>query len=129
MLFEAPLAAGLLGAFVQAVGGRAVLREASVLVDTLGEEGLVARRPIAEDPHLADAVGRAALRQDGGRARAHAAGCPTPPAAASCPRRPCGPQRFSRTGAAVWGFCGTMPPPPRRPRTTPRPPPPRARAR
>ena len=37
VLFEAPLAAGLLGAFVQAVSGGALYRKTSFLVDSLGK--------------------------------------------------------------------------------------------
>ncbi|MBR7513797.1 hypothetical protein KC219_26925, partial [Mycobacterium tuberculosis] len=37
VLFEAPLAAGLLGAFVQAVSGGALYRKSTFLLDTLGK--------------------------------------------------------------------------------------------
>ena len=40
MLFESPLAAGLLGGFVQAISGGALYRKSSFLLDSLGKQVL-----------------------------------------------------------------------------------------
>src|SRR5260364_401260 len=50
VLFEAPLAAGLLGAFVRAVSGVALYRRASFLVDRLGERIFAPHIQIHEAP-------------------------------------------------------------------------------
>jgi len=59
VLFEAPLAAGLLGAFVQAVSGGALYRKSTFLLDTLGKQVFPSHIQIVEDPHLVGAVGSA----------------------------------------------------------------------
>jgi PmbA protein len=51
VLFEAPLAAGLLGAYVQATSGGALYRKASFLPDSLGQPVLAAHLDVDEDPH------------------------------------------------------------------------------
>ncbi len=50
VLFEAPLACGLLGHFVQATSGGALYRRASFLVDSLGEQLFPQHVDIVEDP-------------------------------------------------------------------------------
>lgn len=67
MLFEAPLAAGLLGAFVQAVSGGALYRKSSFLLDSLGKQVFPDHINIVEDPHLIGAVGSAPFDEEGVR--------------------------------------------------------------
>jgi PmbA protein len=52
VLFESTLAAGLLGAYVQATSGGSLYRKASFLVDSLGKPVLAPHIDIHEDPHL-----------------------------------------------------------------------------
>ncbi len=70
VLFEAPLAAGLLGAFVRAVSGGALYRRISFLVDSLGERVFAPHIQIHEAPHQPRAMGAAPFDQEGVRARA-----------------------------------------------------------
>lgn len=65
VLFEAPLAAGLLGAFVQAVSGGALYRKSTFLLDTLGKQVFPSHVQIIEDPHLIGAVGSAPFDEEG----------------------------------------------------------------
>src|SRR5450830_1700897 len=65
VLFEAPLAAGLLGAFVQAVSGGALYRKSSFLLDTLGKQVLPDHIQILEDPHVIGGVGSAPFDEEG----------------------------------------------------------------
>ncbi len=51
VLFEAPVAGGLLGAYVQATSGGSLYRKASFLPDSLGRPVLAAHLDIGEDPH------------------------------------------------------------------------------
>lgn len=67
VLFEAPLAAGLLGAFVQAVSGGALYRKTSFLVDSLGQRVLAPHVQIVEDPHVPRATGSAPFDEEGVR--------------------------------------------------------------
>jgi len=69
VLFEAPLAAGLLGAFVQGVSGGALYRKTSFLVDSLGKRVLAPHIQIIEDPHVARATGSAPFDEEGVRTR------------------------------------------------------------
>src|SRR5260364_212813 len=64
VLFEAPLAAGLLGAFVRAVSGVALYRRASFLVDRLGERIFAPHIQIHEAPHQPRAMGAAPFDQE-----------------------------------------------------------------
>jgi len=59
VLFEAPIAAGLLGAFVQAVSGGALYRKSTFLLDSLGTSVFGSDIKVVEDPHLVGAVGSA----------------------------------------------------------------------
>ncbi len=70
VLFEAPAAAGLVGAFVQGVSGGSLYRKASFLVDSLGQPVLADHVDIDEDPHLAKGKGSAAFDDEGVRTRA-----------------------------------------------------------
>lgn len=67
VLFEAPLAAGLLGAFVQAVSGGALYRKSSFLLDSLGKQAMADHLQIVEDPHVVGAVGSAPFDEEGVR--------------------------------------------------------------
>ena len=51
VLFESPVAAGLLGAYVQATSGGALYRKSSFLLDSLGQEIFAPHIDIHEDPH------------------------------------------------------------------------------
>ena len=50
VLFESPLACGLLGHFVQAVSGTALYRKSSFLVDSLGRQVFAPHIDVVEDP-------------------------------------------------------------------------------
>ena len=65
VLFEAPLAAGLLGAFVQAVSGGALYRKSSFLLDSLGQQIFPNHLQIHEDPHVKGGVGSSAFDDEG----------------------------------------------------------------
>lgn len=65
VLFEAPLASGLLGSFVQAVSGGALYRKSTFLLDSLGTQVFPSHIQIAEDPHVVGAVGSAPFDEEG----------------------------------------------------------------
>ncbi|HEV7856615.1 MAG TPA: metalloprotease PmbA, partial [Herminiimonas sp.] len=65
VLFEAPLAAGLLGAFVQAVSGGALYRKSTFLLDSLGKSAFPEHIQIVEDPHVVGAVGSTPFDEEG----------------------------------------------------------------
>ncbi|MET3118419.1 PmbA protein [Undibacterium sp. GrIS 1.8] len=65
VLFEAPLAAGLLGSFVQAVSGGALYRKSSFLLDSLGAQIFPSHIEILEDPHVIGAVGSSPFDDEG----------------------------------------------------------------
>ncbi|MES2296528.1 MAG: metalloprotease PmbA [Pseudomonadota bacterium] len=67
VLFEAPLAAGLLGAFVQATSGGALYRKSSFLLDSLGQGVFPSHVQIVEDPHVVGGVGSAPFDEEGVR--------------------------------------------------------------
>ena len=67
VLFEAPLAAGLLGAYVQATSGGALYRKSTFLLDSLGKQVLPAHIQITEDPHVLGGVGSAPFDEEGVR--------------------------------------------------------------
>ena len=70
VLFEAPLAIGLLGAYVQATSGGALYRKSTFFVDSLGQQVLSAHVHIHEDPHVIGAVGSAPFDDEGVKTRA-----------------------------------------------------------
>jgi PmbA protein len=65
VLFEAPVAAGLLGAYVQATSGGALYRKASFLLDSLGRPALAAHLDVDEEPHLRGGKGSAPFDDEG----------------------------------------------------------------
>ena len=65
VLYESSLAAGLLGAFVQATSGGALYRKSSFLVDSLGKPVLADHIDIDEDPHLPRGKGSAPFDDEG----------------------------------------------------------------
>ncbi len=70
VLFESTVAAGLLGAYVQATSGGALYRKTSFLVDSLGQQALAAHIDIDEDPHQRKGKGSAPFDDEGVRTRA-----------------------------------------------------------
>jgi PmbA protein len=70
VLFESPLAAGLLGAYVQATSGGALYRKSSFLQDSLGQKVLAAHVDITEDPHVRKGKGSAPFDEEGVTTRA-----------------------------------------------------------
>ena len=67
VLFEAPLAAGLLGSFVQATSGGALYRKSTFLLDSLGKSVFPSHIQILEDPHVVGGVGSAPFDEEGVR--------------------------------------------------------------
>jgi PmbA protein len=65
VVFEAPVAGGLFGAFVSAISGGALYRKASFLLDRLHSEVFAAHVHIREEPHLRRALGSAPFDSDG----------------------------------------------------------------
>jgi PmbA protein len=70
VLFEAPLAVGLLGALVQATSGGALYRKTSFLLDSLGKPVLADHIDVAEDPHILRAMGSSPFDSEGVRTSA-----------------------------------------------------------
>ncbi|BDT71647.1 metalloprotease PmbA [Comamonadaceae bacterium OS-4] len=67
VLFESPLAAGLLGAFVQAVSGGALYRKSTFLLDSLGKQVLPKHIDIQEDPFVLRGKGSSPFDDEGVR--------------------------------------------------------------
>lgn len=67
VLFEAPLAAGLLGAYVQATSGGALYRKSTFLADSLGSVVFAEHIDIDEDPHRPKGKGSAPFDDEGVR--------------------------------------------------------------
>ncbi|SNX28177.1 microcin-processing peptidase 1. Unknown type peptidase. MEROPS family U62 [Polynucleobacter meluiroseus] len=65
VIFEAPLAAGLLGGLVQAVSGGALYRRSSFLLDSLGKQVLPKHISLFENPHLKSLTGSAPFDEEG----------------------------------------------------------------
>ena len=70
VLFESPLAAGLVGAFVQAVSGGALYRKSSFLLDSLGKQVLPKHIDIQEDPFVLRGKGSSPFDDEGVRVQA-----------------------------------------------------------
>lgn len=70
VLFEAPVAAGLLGSFVGAVSGGSLYRKASFLIDSLGTQALAEHLDLDEDPHQRKGKGSAPFDDEGVHTRA-----------------------------------------------------------
>ena len=67
VLFESPLAAGLLGSFVQAVSGGALYRKSSFLLDSLGKSVFPKHIDILEDPFIKRGKGSSPFDDEGVR--------------------------------------------------------------
>jgi len=65
VLFEAPEAADLIGAFVQAVSGGSLYRKSSFLLDSLGQEVFAPHVSMREEPHLPRGRGSAPFDAEG----------------------------------------------------------------
>lgn len=65
VLFESPLASGLLGALVQALSGGALYRKSSFLLDSLGKQVLPAHIDLLEDPFLPRGKGSSPFDEEG----------------------------------------------------------------
>jgi PmbA protein len=65
VLFESTLAAGLLGAYVQATSGGALYRKSSFLVESIGKRVLAEHIDIHEDPHISKGKGSAPFDDEG----------------------------------------------------------------
>jgi PmbA protein len=70
VLFESTVAAGLLGALVQATSGGALYRKSSFLQDSLGKAVLADHIDVHEDPHVLRGKGSAAFDDEGVLTRA-----------------------------------------------------------
>ncbi len=65
VLFESPVAAGLLGGFVQAVSGGAQYRKGTFLLDCMGKPAFPKHIDVSEDPHLLKGKGSAPFDEEG----------------------------------------------------------------
>jgi PmbA protein len=70
VLFEAPVAGGLLGAYVQATSGGSLYRKASFLPDSLGRQVLAEHLDVDEDPHVPRGKASAPFDDEGVRTAA-----------------------------------------------------------
>ncbi|MBG9387708.1 metalloprotease PmbA [Caenimonas aquaedulcis] len=70
VLYESPLAAGLLGGFVQAVSGGSLYRRSTFLLDSLGKKVFPDHIDVQEDPHIRRGKGSAAFDEEGVRTKA-----------------------------------------------------------
>ena len=67
VLFESPLAAGLLGALVQALSGGALYRKSSFLLNSLGQQVLPSHIDLSEDPFVLRGKGSSPFDDEGVR--------------------------------------------------------------
>ena len=67
VLFEAPVAIGLINSFVYAVSGSSLYRKSSFLLDALGKRIFPEHIGLLEDPHLKGAMGSAPFDDEGVR--------------------------------------------------------------
>ena len=65
VLFEAPLAAGLIGAFVQATSGGALYRKHSFLLDSIGKAVFPPHISLYENPHVPRGMGSSPFDSEG----------------------------------------------------------------
>jgi PmbA protein len=70
VLFESPLAAGLLGSFVQAISGGSLYRKSSFLLDSLGKQVLPKHIDILEDPFVKRGKGSSPFDDEGVKVKA-----------------------------------------------------------
>jgi len=69
VIFEAPIASGVLGAFTQAVSGSALYRKTTFLLDSLGQRVFPKHIHIQEDPLINGAMGSSPFDDEGVRVR------------------------------------------------------------
>ena len=69
VLFESPLAAGLLGSFVQAISGGSLYRKSSFLLDSLGKQVMAKHLDLMEDPFVIRGKGSSPFDDEGVRVR------------------------------------------------------------
>jgi len=67
VLFESPLAAGLIGSLVQALSGGALYRQSSFLLDSLGKQVLPKHIDLSEDPFVRRGKGSSPFDEEGVR--------------------------------------------------------------
>jgi len=72
VLFEAPLAIGLVGALVQAVSGGALYRKSTFMVDSLGKTIFPSHIQLSEDPHVPGAAGSSPFDGEGVKTQSRA---------------------------------------------------------
>jgi PmbA protein len=65
VLFEAPVAASLLGHFVAAVSGGSLYRKSSFLLDSAGKQIFAPRVNVSEQPHVAKGLASAPFDEEG----------------------------------------------------------------
>ena len=65
VLFEAPLASGLIGSFVHAVSGGSLYRKTTFLADSLGKRVFSKKMQMSERPHLRGALSSSPFDSDG----------------------------------------------------------------
>lgn len=70
VLFEAPLALGLLGALTQATSGGALYRQTSFLLDSLGRQLFPTHIHVLEDPYIQGAMGSSPFDEEGVKTQA-----------------------------------------------------------
>jgi PmbA protein len=70
VLFESTIAAGLLGAYVQATSGGALYRKSTFLLDSIGQPVLPGHIDIFEDPHVPRGKGSSPFDDEGVRTKA-----------------------------------------------------------
>jgi PmbA protein len=70
VLFESPMASGLLGGLVQAVSGGALYRKSSFLLDSLGKPVMAKHLDVVEDPFVLRGKGSSPFDNEGVQTRA-----------------------------------------------------------
>ena len=70
VLFEAPLALGLLGALTHATSGGALYRQTSFVLDSLGRQLFPKHISVLEDPHIKGAMGSSPFDEEGVKTQA-----------------------------------------------------------
>ncbi|MFZ4479557.1 MAG: metalloprotease PmbA [Rhodoferax sp.] len=70
VLFESPLAAGLLGSLVQAISGGSLYRKSSFLLDSLGKQVMARHIDIMEDPFVKRGKGSSPFDDEGVQVKA-----------------------------------------------------------
>ncbi|BEI36750.1 metalloprotease PmbA [Polynucleobacter sp. HIN7] len=70
VIFEAPIAVGLIGSLVQATSGAALYRRSSFLLDSLGKPVMPSHLDLFELPHLKRQTGSAPFDEEGVRTQA-----------------------------------------------------------